>query len=151
MNKRLIAIMCSFVLVFLLSIRLAVSAEVTFYDDGPLEGLGLPFSESVRVGDLLFLSGMVGVAADGKLVAGGIAAETHQIFTSMRAALERRDLGFADVVKCTVFLTDIAEWPAFNEIYKEYFKAPYPARSALAASGLALGAQVEVECIAAYR
>ena len=151
MNKRLIAIMCSFVLVFLLSIRLAVSAEVTFYDDGPLEGLGLPFSESVRVGDLLFLSGMVGVAADGKLVAGGIVTETHQIFTSMRAALERRDLGFADVVKCTVFLTDIAEWPAFNEIYKEYFKAPYPARSALAASGLALGAQVEVECIAAYR
>lgn len=112
----------------------------------------LPFSESVRAGDLLFLSGQVGVApATGELVDGGIRAESRQTMENIRTALGRRGLGMGDVVKCTVMLADIAEWPAFNEVYRTFFDEPYPARSAFAASGLALGARVEVECIAAVR
>jgi enamine deaminase RidA (YjgF/YER057c/UK114 family) len=68
----------------------------------------------------------------------------------MSGVLKRRGLGFSDVVKCTVFLADVDEWAVFNDIYKTYFEPPYPARSALGANGLALGARLEVECIAAF-
>lgn len=107
-----------------------------------------PFSEAVRAGDFVFLSGQIGTDANGRVVSGGIRAEARQTLANIKAALERNRLGLEDVVKCTVFLADIAEWPVFNEIYREFFKQPYPARSALAASGLALNARVEVECIA---
>lgn len=126
------------------------AAEVTFFDDGPLAGQGYPFSEAVRVGDLLFLAGQVGEDGEGKLAPGGIEAEAERTMKNIGAALERRGLGFEHVVKCTVFLADIDEWGRFNEVYKRFFTAPYPARSALGANGLALGARVEVECIAAY-
>ena len=109
----------------------------------------LPFSEAVRVGDLMFLSGQIGFdTASGKVVPGGIKAEARQALTLMKDTLTRHGVSMADVVKCTVFLADIAEWPAFNEVYGEFFKKPFPARSALAASGLARNARVEVECIA---
>jgi 2-iminobutanoate/2-iminopropanoate deaminase len=109
----------------------------------------LPFSEAVRAGDLLFLSGQLGFdEATGKVVPGGIVAESRQTLELIKRALERNGSSLADVVKCTVFLADIAEWPAFNNVYREFFKKPFPARSALAASGLAMGARVEVECIA---
>lgn len=109
----------------------------------------LPFSEAVRVGDLMFLSGQIGFdPKTGQPVAGGIKAETRQALTLIKDVLTRNGASLADVVKCTVFLADIAEWPTFNEIYGEFFKKPYPARSALAASGLARNARVEVECIA---
>ena len=110
---------------------------------------GLPFSEAVRAGDLLILAGQIGDdRAAGRPVAGGIQAESRQALEHIKAVLERNGSSLADVVKCTVFLADIAEWGAFNEVYKQYFSPPYPARSALGASGLALGARVEVECIA---
>ena len=109
----------------------------------------LPFSEAVRVGDLMFLSGQIGFdPGTGKVVPGGIKAEARQALTLMKDTLTRHGVSMADVVKCTVFLADIAEWPTFNEVYGEFFKKPYPARSALAASGLARNARVEVECIA---
>jgi reactive intermediate/imine deaminase len=109
----------------------------------------LPFSEAVRAGDLMFLSGQIGFdAATGKPVPGGIKAEARQALTLIKDVLTRNNASMADVVKCTVFLVDIAEWPAFNEVYMEFFEKPYPARSALAASGLARNARVEVECIA---
>ena len=128
----------------------AQAAEVEFFDEGPLAGKGYPFSESVRVGDLLFLAGTLGVGEGDALAEGGIGPESEQTMKNIRAALQRRGLDMNNVVKCTVFLADIAEWPAFNDVYKQFFDAPYPARSALAASGLALNARVEVECIAAY-
>ena len=128
----------------------AQAADVEFFDEGPLAGKGYPFSEAVRVGDLLFLAGTLGVDETDGLAEGGITPEADQTMKNIRAALKRRGLDMSNVVKCTVFLADIAEWPAFNEVYKRYFEAPYPARSALAASGLALDARVEVECIAAY-
>lgn len=109
----------------------------------------LPFSEAVRAGDLLFLSGQIGFdPATGQVVPGGIKAESRQALKLIQEVLVRHGHSLADVVKCTVFLADIAEWPAFNAVYVEFFKKPFPARSALAASGLARNARVEVECIA---
>ena len=75
-------------------------------------------------------------------------AESRQTMEHLKAALERRGCTFDDVVKCTVFLVDMAEWPAFNEVYASYFHGHFPARSALGVSALARGARVEVECIA---
>lgn len=128
----------------------AQSPQVQFLDSGKVLPKGLPFSEAVRVGDTLFLSGQVGVVP-GKLelVPGGIKAETRQAMDNIKTTLEAHGYGMADVVKCTVMLADMAEWGTFNEIYRTYFSGRYPARSALGASGLALGARVEVECIAA--
>lgn len=111
-----------------------------------------PFSEAVAYGGVLYLSGDIGTDTGGKLVEGGIVPESRQTMENVKATLNRHGLGMADIIKCTVFLADISEWPAFNEIYAGYFdKGKYPARSALAASGLALGARVELDCIAAQR
>lgn len=126
------------------------AAEIGRYDDGPFAGMGYPYSESARVGDLLFLAGQIGEDADGRLVPGGIQAEAEQLMLNIKAALARRGLAMEHVVKCTVFLADIAEWGAFNDVYKKHFSHPYPARSALGASGLAADARVEMECIAGY-
>ena len=82
----------------------------------------LPFSEAVRVGDLMFLSGQIGFdPATGKPVAGGIKAEARQALTLIKDVLTRTGASMADVVKCTVFLVDIAEWPSFIEVYTEFF------------------------------
>lgn len=110
----------------------------------------LPFSEAVQVGPLLFVSGQIGVAP-GTLdpVPGGMAAEARQAMENIRAILARRGATLDDVVKCTVFLADMKDWPAFNDIYRTFFPRHFPTRSALGANGLARGAKVEVECTAA--
>jgi len=109
----------------------------------------LPFSEAVRAGDTLYVSGQVGnLPGTMSLAAGGIGSEGRQALDNLKAILERHGTSLEHVVKCTVFLADIEDWPAFNVIYREYFKTNLPARSALAANGLALGARVEVDCIA---
>lgn len=111
--------------------------------------LSLPFSEAVRAGDFLFLSGQIGnVPGKLELVPGGIGPEAAQTLDHIKAILERHGSSLDAVVKCTVFLADIREWPAFNAVYRNYFAHHFPARSALATSGLALGARVEVECMA---
>ena len=111
--------------------------------------LSLPFSEAVRAGDFLFLSGQIGIApGQAEPVPGGIGPESAQAMDNIKAILERHGSSLEAVVKCTVFLADIREWPAFNTVYRTYFTRHFPARSALAASGLALGARVEVECLA---
>ena len=115
----------------------------------PTGGAPLPFSEAVQLGDTLYVSGQLGNQPGTlTLVPGGMDAEAKQALENMKAILERHGSSLDHVVKCTVFLADIKEWPAFNVIYRSYFKENLPARSALAASGLALGARVEVECIA---
>ena len=123
--------------------------EVAYLSSPEMESLNLPFSEAVRVGHLLFLSGQVGnepgVMA---VVPGGIGPETEQTMENIKATLERYGSGLDRVVKCTIFLADIDEWPAMNEVYRTYFPDHPPARSAVAGSGLALGARVEIECIA---
>ncbi|TDG11803.1 RidA family protein [Seongchinamella unica] len=111
-----------------------------------------PFSEAVAYGGVLYMSGDLGTDAGGKLVEGGIEPESKQTMENIKTTLKRHELDMNDIIKCTVFLADIAEWPVFNEIYASYFEGGrYPARSAFAASGLALGARVELECIAALQ
>ena len=110
-----------------------------------------PFSPAVRVGDLLFLSGQIGTdaSAGGTLVPGGIGPETRRTLENIRDVLQRTGSSMDRVVKCTVMLADMREWDAMNVVYAEFFPRNKPARSALGASGLALGARVEIECIAA--
>ncbi len=110
---------------------------------------GLPFSPAIRTGNLLFLSGQIGnVPGQPGLVPGGIEAETRQLFANIQRVLEAAGSSLARVVKCTVFLADIADYQAMNAVYRTFFPTDPPARSTLAASGLALGARVEIECIA---
>ena len=118
------------------------------FGEPTLNGQRLPFSDAVRVGDMLYLSGAIGVGPDGKLPA-GIDAQTRQAMDNIGAVLKRSGLGWGDVVKCTVMLDDMADWPVFNKVYVTYFPdQKFPARSAFGADGLALGALVEVECLA---
>jgi 2-iminobutanoate/2-iminopropanoate deaminase len=115
----------------------------------PFTGMsGLPFSEVVEVGDLLFLSGQIGIDANGMLVRGGIAAETRQTLENIRDVLTRRSSSLDRIIKVTVMLADIGEWAAMNAEYITAFGKQLPARSAFGTSGLALGARVEIECIA---
>ena len=124
-------------------------ATVQFLNSGKVLPTNLPFSEAVRVDDLLYLSGQIGlVPGTMKLVPGGLQAEARQTLENIKASLEAHGYSMRDVINCTVMLADISEWAAFNEVYRIYFSAPYPARSALGANGLALGARVEVECVA---
>ena len=110
---------------------------------------GLPFSPAVRAGGLLFLSGQIGVRPGTlELVEGGVGPETRQTMENIRTVLEAAGAGFRDVVKCTVFVEEISDWASVNEIYREYFETAPPARAAFGADGLALGAAVEIDCIA---
>jgi len=125
------------------------TTEIEFLNAPGTEDLNLPFSEAVRVGDMLYLSGQVGLLpGTTELVSGGITAETRQALENIGLVLDRNGSSFDRVVKCTVFLADIGEWPAMNGVYRAYFKGSPPARSAMAAAGLAFGARVEIECIA---
>jgi 2-iminobutanoate/2-iminopropanoate deaminase len=109
----------------------------------------LPFSGLVRVGSMLYLSGQLGTDSTGRLVPGGIGPETAQALANVRALLEAHGSSMDRVVKCTIMLADIGEWGAMNQEYVRHFPSRRPARSAFGASGLALGARVEVECLAA--
>lgn len=110
-----------------------------------------PFTPAVQVGNLLFVSGQIGTApnAQGQVVPGGIQAETRQTLTNIKDVLERSGSSMDRAVKCTVFMADMREWEAMNEVYVTFFPGNKPARSALGANGLALGARVEIECFAA--
>jgi reactive intermediate/imine deaminase len=135
---------------FSLGTALAGGLEIEHYGSDP--DLQLPFSDAVRVGDMLYLSGQIGnLPGTLQLAEGGIAGETRQTMENIKASLEKYGSSLDEVVKCTVFLADIAEWAAMNEVYRTYFPTNPPARSAMGASGLALGARVEIECLAAMR
>ena len=123
--------------------------SVEFLNSGKVLPADLPFSEAVRVGNTLYLSGQIGIIPGTlKLVPGGLKAEARQTMENIKTVLETHGYSMNDIVKCTVMIADIAEWPAFNEVYRTFFVEHFPARSALGVNGLALGARVEVECIA---
>ncbi len=110
---------------------------------------GLPFSPVVKVGNVLYLSGQLGNRIGTReLVPGGIRAETRQTLENIKAVLTAAGSDLQHVVKCTVFLKDIADYAAMNEVYASYWPVDPPARSTVAGSGLALGALVEIECLA---
>jgi 2-iminobutanoate/2-iminopropanoate deaminase len=123
--------------------------EPRFYPLQTAGGAPLPFSEAVQLGDVLYVSGQIGNLPGTLMLApGGIVPESRRALDNMREVLERHGSSLKSVVKCTIFLADMADWKTFNEVYREFFSTTLPARSALAASGLALGARVELECIA---
>ena len=127
----------------------ALALLFSFDTNAQDEQATLPFSKVIRVGDMLYLSGELGAKPGSmQLVSGGIGPETRQTMENIKATLEANGSSMDRVVKCLVMLADIKEWAAMNEVYRTYFKKRFPARSALGASGLALGARVEIECIA---
>jgi reactive intermediate/imine deaminase len=110
-----------------------------------------PFSSAVRAGNYLFLSGQIGSKVeDGKpiLVTGGVEPETRQVFENIKAILAKANSSLDRVVKCTVMMADMAEWPKMNDVYATFFPGKKPARAAFGATGLAMGARVEIDCIA---
>ncbi len=124
--------------------------RIEYLNSGKVLPVNLPFSEAVRVGNMLYLSGQIGIVpGTSKLVSGGIKEEARQTLENIKTSLRAHGYDLQDVVKCTVMLADIAEWDAFNEVYQSFFSKHHPARSAFGANGLALGARVEVECLAA--
>jgi len=115
----------------------------------PVESMkGLPFSVAVRVEKTLYLSGQIGIDNSGNVVPGGIAAETRQAMENIRTTLEQHGSSLDHVIKVTVMLADMTEWMEMNKVYVTYFDKHLPARSSFGTTGLALGARVEIECIA---
>lgn len=113
---------------------------------------GLPFPDGVRVGDLVILSGQIGIKPGTlDLAPGGIEAEARQTFENLRLTLAAHGLRLSDIVRVQVMLADMGEWQRFNNVYLEYFPDAAPARSAFGANGLALGARVEIEAFAVRR
>ena len=111
----------------------------------------LPFSDAVRVGHMLYLSGQIGADSTGFPVKGGIQAETRQVLTNIKGVLERNGSSMDEVVKCLVMLADMSEWATMNTVYVTFFPKHKPARSAMGANGLARGALVEIECSATVK
>ena len=112
--------------------------------------LNLPYSDAVRVGNLLFLAGTVGtVPGTRELIAGGVAAETRQALENVKHNLDTHGASLEQVVKCTVYLADIGDFEAMNAVYRQFFSHTKPARTTVGVQGLPLGARVEIDCIAA--
>lgn len=121
-------------------------AQVPQYFAEP--GSAAPFSAAVRAGDFIFASGQIGITADGEIPA-SIEDQARLAMNNLQQAFKSAGADLSDAVKCTVMLDDMRQWPAFNKVYVSYFETGHlPARSAFGADGLALGAGVEVECIA---
>jgi reactive intermediate/imine deaminase len=121
------------------------------FDSGLVVPRQVPFPEGTAFGGLLFLSGQIGNRpGEMALVDGGVRAEARQALHNIEAILQAQGLGVEHLLRCTVMLADMGDWHVFNEVYREFFdQRPLPARSALGCNGLALGARVEIECIAA--
>ena len=108
-----------------------------------------PYSQAIRTGNFIFLSGQIGIDPQTKqLVEGGVEAKAKQIFKNIQAVLKEAGLGLQNVVKATVFLKDMADFKKVNEIYAAHFEPPYPARSAVAVRDLPLYVDIEIEVIA---
>ena len=126
--------------------RAQTRAPIEHFGKPMLNGQRLPFSSAVRVGDILYLSGAIGRGPDGKPPE-GIEAQTRATMDDIGETLKLAGLKHSDLFHCTVFLSDMNNWAAFNQVYLTYFPdGPLPARSAFGANGLALGALLEVEC-----
>jgi reactive intermediate/imine deaminase len=172
MLRRLLAVILAAAVVIIWMSRRAnssasgIAPEVNTTQDGGLKEMAngityhmpygrptRPFTPAVQVGDVIYLAGQIGTSASaqGGVVPGGIQAETRQTMENIKDVLEKSGSSMAHVVKCTVFMADMAEWDAMNEVYTTFFPGNKPARSALGANGLALNARVEIECIAKAR
>lgn len=124
--------------------------QLEYYQSEGMAKLGLPFSDAVIVDDIIYLSGQIGnLPGTLELASGGLRGEARQAIENMKKILEANGSSLEDVIKVTVMMDDIGQWNEFNEEYIKYFTSPKkPARSAFGTSGLALGALLEIECIA---
>jgi reactive intermediate/imine deaminase len=130
-----------------LALAIAAHAQAPVYI--PMGGpVARPFSAAVTVNGMIYLSGQLGVDSTGKVVAGGVTAETRQALENIKALLKAQGATMDDILKCTVMMADMAEWPAMNTVYATFFTKHFPARSAFGTTGLALGGRVEIECFA---
>jgi 2-iminobutanoate/2-iminopropanoate deaminase len=110
-----------------------------------------PYNHAIRIGDLLFCAGQIPIdPATGNLIPGDAKAQTERVLENVKAILEDQKLGFSNVVKTTVFLTNLADFAAMNEVYSKYFTVDYPARSTIQVAALPKGANVEIEVIAHF-
>src|SRR5687768_198708 len=109
-----------------------------------------PYNHAVRIGDLLFCSGQIPLDASGTLVAGDIRAQTERVLENVKAILADQGLSFSNVVKSTVFMTNLGDFAAMNEVYGKYFTSDFPARSTVQVAALPRGANVEIEVVAHY-
>ncbi|WP_299361033.1 Rid family detoxifying hydrolase [Winogradskyella sp.] len=146
--KSLFSILCLLVLVSFQSCDNSKS-EIIFHESHEPSRANVPFSDAVETADFLFLTGQIGKDhKKGELVSGGIGDETKQVIENIKAVLEHHHLSLDNVVKCTVILKDINDFKAFNSVYTTYFTKK-PARTTYAAAGLAGGASIEIDVIAA--
>jgi len=131
-----------------MSLQASPESKITYHNMPGVFENKMPFSSAVQVGHTLYISGTLGnIPGKNQLVAGGIEAQTRQTMESIKATAVRFGSSMSRVVKCTIFMADMGEWQAMNKIYVSYFEQ-LPARSAVAVSGLGLGARVEIDCIA---
>ncbi|WP_299521610.1 Rid family detoxifying hydrolase [Winogradskyella sp.] len=146
--KSICSIYCLFVFMIFQSCD-DTKSEIIFHKSHEPSRANVPFSDAVETGDFLFLTGQIGKDhKKGELVSGGIEAETKQTIENIKAVLEHHGLSLNHVVKCTVILEDINDFKAFNSVYTTYFTRK-PARTTYAAAGLAGGASIEIDVIAA--
>jgi 2-iminobutanoate/2-iminopropanoate deaminase len=110
-----------------------------------------PFSAAVQVGDMILVSGQIGLDESGSLVPGGVGAQTRASLEALKGILEGLGASMAEVVQTRVFLTDFATYADYNDAYREFFTPPYPTRATLGTSELALGAEIEIEAVAIRR
>jgi len=135
------------ILIFFFSFQKKPSTDVKFLNSS--KNSNKPFSEAVQVGNMLYLSGQIGINPEtNKLVKGGIKAETKQALKNIKTILKKYNSSMENVVKCTVMLADINEWSDMNSVYITFFQKNKPARSAFSTNGLAANARVEIECFA---
>ena len=126
-----------------------MSRSIVHSDNAP-KAIG-PYSQAVRVGNTLYTSGQTPIdPATGKLVHGDISAQARQVFENLKAVLAAADASFENVVRVGIYLTDLGNFAAVNEVMKQYFREPYPARSTIGVASLPLGAQVEIDMVAAF-
>ena len=138
-----------FILIFFLASLMSFSQEIIRINSEEHLAKNRPFSQATVVNDIIYLSGQIGTLPDGQLVSGGIEAETKQVLTNIQNLLESMGSSMDAVFKCTCMLEDIKDWPKMSAVYATFFdKEKLPARSAFAGSGLALGAKLEIECMA---
>ena len=126
--------------------------EIQYVNSDETKEKGYPFSDATVVNGIIYLSGAIGTLPGGSVISGGIAAETRQTMMNIKNRLEKMGGSMDDIFKCTCMLADIKDWPLMSQEYKKFFNPDkLPARSAFAGSGLALGAKLEIECMAIKR
>lgn len=124
-----------------------MSKEIIYSENAP-EPIG-PYSQATKVGNMLFVSGQIAIdRPSGNMITGSIPEETHQVMKNLQSILNVADMDFSHVVKCSIFLTDMGNFPIVNEAYGSYFKSNPPARETVEVSGLPKNVNVEISCIA---